>query len=219
MCNILDARGFIHFIYFTERKGALNEEPSRPRGRGRQITIASARGWRRQTRNKNVNFRIHPLTDTLALAVSFAEHFQFRPSQRSNRNGLSRIYFYGALVPFLWLFLLWQSICQKPFFSLPLFSHPVLMGSRPSMRLFLFPPSTSHPTTTSKIIHEFDLSSLMLLLTRKISFILGLALKWHLLRNGSFSSSILLPSTAERKHRTQCQRQFISHIINFGRGK
>lgn len=116
MCNILDARGFIHFIYFTERKGALNEEPSRPRGRGRQITIASARGWRRQTRNKNVNFRLHPLTDTLALAVSFAEHFQFRPSQRSNRNGLSRIYFYGALVPFLWLFLLWQSICQKPFF-------------------------------------------------------------------------------------------------------
>lgn len=160
--------------------------------------------------NKNVNFfpfLRFPPTDSVCIASK--QFFEFSPN--SNRNGLSRIYFYGALVPFL--FLLGNQFAKSPFTSL---IHPVVaFGSWPALI-----SSLSYIVSHTQEHQEFDLSSLIVAAANCLS------LRWFLRRetltlkfchfNGIFlfgSCSILFQSTTEKHQcRINVNDNLLSHI-------
>lgn len=96
----------------------------------------------------------HPL----AGGVSPREAFPIRIPELKSKWIIANLFLWRSLVPFL--FLLGNQF----------------VGSQPIPRL---PPSSaSHPIFKEN--HEFDLSSLFLLLLKTKNIILNLALKWHL---------------------------------------
>lgn len=126
-------------------------------------------------KDENANFRrllapnqyaIHSFIHSLVVCL-FEKLFQFA-SPNSNRNGLSRIYFYGALVPFL--FLLGNQFAKSPSSSMLRLqfriqgSWPMRSLSTSSSRLSFF-ASRTHPARhhSAQRNHEFDLSSPLLL--------------------------------------------------------
>lgn len=113
-----------------------------------------------------------PTTDTVYVS---SKHSQ--SSLSSNRNGLSRIYFYVAFVPFL--FLHSNQFAKSPFSSPDLYSRVVARLN--------FPFYTSHPTSqvTNLICHR---CCWLLLPLKNKEKAFGLVLKWHLLVRQLFPS-------------------------------
>lgn len=148
----------------------------RGRKRHRQQNFQTEGGIKR---NKNVNFSPPPtlLAHSLHCCVFVSSlFFQFSPKLKSKWI-IANLFLWRSCAISVSA---WQSICQEPY--LPPLHRRIVARLRSS--------SFSHHTLLEN--HEFDLSSLLLVLLLLLgkNLVVGLALNWHLL--GSFS--ILFPS-------------------------